>query len=234
MFEVGWTEMLVIAVVMIVVVGPKDLPRMLRTIGKTTSKLRSMAGDFRKQFDEALKEAELDDVKKSVDQLRSMNPASEIKKQLNPFEKAAAEVRAGLESAMKPKPAGEAASSVAHPAEPLKNGATAMPSVPGPSEMPVAPTFSEPSPATVAGQAAAAGITAPAANRPAAKVGAGAARKPAVSKGVPAPAGKVAASKAAVSGKPAAKAGPKTAAKLVKSPVASKVASAAKPKGSAS
>ena len=47
MFDIGWTEMLVIAIVMIVVVGPKDLPRMLRTFGRTTAKMRSMAGDFR-------------------------------------------------------------------------------------------------------------------------------------------------------------------------------------------
>ena len=46
MFEIGWTEMLVIAIVMIVVVGPKDLPKMLRQFGRTTSKLRVMAGDF--------------------------------------------------------------------------------------------------------------------------------------------------------------------------------------------
>ncbi len=97
MFDIGWTEMLVIAIVMIVVVGPKDLPRMLRTFGKTTAKLRAMAGDFQKQFNEALKEAELDDVKKSVDELRKLNPASEIKKQLNPFEKAAQDIRSGLE-----------------------------------------------------------------------------------------------------------------------------------------
>ena len=95
MFDIGWSEMLVIAIVMIVVVGPKDLPRMLRTFGKTTAKLRAMAADFQKQFNEALKEAELDDVKKSVDELRSLNPANEIRKQLNPFEKAAADVRAG-------------------------------------------------------------------------------------------------------------------------------------------
>ena len=97
MFDIGWTEMLVIAIVMIVVVGPKDLPRMLRTFGKTTAKLRSMAGDFQKQFNEALKEAELDDVKKSVDELRSLDPRNEIRKQLNPFEKAAQDVRAGLD-----------------------------------------------------------------------------------------------------------------------------------------
>ncbi len=129
MFEIGWTEMLVIAVVMIVVVGPKDLPKMLRTFGKTTAKLRSMAGDFQKQFNEALKEAELDDVKKSVDSLRSMNPATQIKKQLNPFEKAAADVRAGVDAATKPKPPAPAdpAAPVATAAEPLKNGAAAMP-----------------------------------------------------------------------------------------------------------
>jgi sec-independent protein translocase protein TatB len=144
MFEIGWTEMLVIAVVMIVVVGPKDLPKMLRTIGRMTTKARSMAGDFQRQFNDALKEAELDDVKKSVDELRSLNPANEIRKQLNPFEKAAADVRAGLDTAMKPKPAtppDEPASDVTHPAEPLKNGATAMPGVAGPDAMPAAPVF---------------------------------------------------------------------------------------------
>lgn len=127
MLDIGWTEMLVIAVVMIVVVGPKDLPGMLRTFGRTTAKLRVMAGDFRKQFDEALKEAELDEVKKSVDGLRSLNPTTEIRKQLNPFEKAAADVRAGLETAMKPKPSTSAqpASPAAQAAEPLKNGAVA-------------------------------------------------------------------------------------------------------------
>lgn len=143
MFEVGWTEMLVIAIVMIVVVGPKDLPNMLRTFGRMAAKARGMANDFRRQFDEALKEAELDDVKKSVDALRSLNPATEIRKQLNPFEKAAADVRAGIDNAMKPKPAAEpivaAADAPAEPAEPLKNGATDMPGVAGPDAMPVPP-----------------------------------------------------------------------------------------------
>jgi len=55
-----------------VVVGPKDLPKMLRTFGRTTAKLRAMAGDFQKQFNEALREAELDDVKKSVEKAKSL------------------------------------------------------------------------------------------------------------------------------------------------------------------
>lgn len=143
MFDIGWTEMLVIAVVMIVVVGPKDLPRMLRTFGKTTAKLRAMAGDFQKQFNEALKEAELDEVKKSVDELRNLNPAAQIKRQLNPFEQAAADVKAGLDAAAKPTPSPvpPSATEPAQPAEPLKNGATAMPGVAGPEAMPAAPVF---------------------------------------------------------------------------------------------
>src|SRR5438445_7220097 len=144
MFEVGWTEMLVIAIVMIVVVGPKDLPNMLRTFGRTTAKLRAMAADFQKQFNEALKEAELDDVKKSVDELRGLSPVAEIKKQLNPFEQAAADVRAGVDAAMKPKPAADPsapAASTSQAAEPLKNGATEMPGVSGPEATTPAPIF---------------------------------------------------------------------------------------------
>lgn len=160
MFDIGWTEMLVIAVVMIVVVGPKDLPKMLRTFGRTTTKLRSMAGDFQKQFNEALKEAELDDVKSSVDSLRGMNPMNEIRKQLNPFEKAAADVRSGIDNAMKPMPKPEVPSATAGAvaAEPLKNGATVLAGVAGPDKMPEPPVIAPPAieAAMIAGTARAA------------------------------------------------------------------------------
>ncbi|MBZ9882271.1 Sec-independent protein translocase protein TatB [Mesorhizobium sp. CA10] len=144
MFEVGWSELLVIAVVMIVVVGPKDLPNMLRTFGRTAAKLRAMAGDFQKQFNEALKEAELDDVKSSIDSLRGLNPMNEVRKQLNPFEQAAADVRAGVDTMMKPKPAADPAAPAAETpqaAEPLKNGATDLPGVGGPEASSAAPAF---------------------------------------------------------------------------------------------
>jgi sec-independent protein translocase protein TatB len=149
MFEVGWSELLVIAVVMIVVVGPKDLPNMLRTFGRTAAKLRAMAGDFQKQFNEALKEAELDDVKSSIDSLRSLNPMNEVRKQLNPFEQAAADVRAGVDTMMKPKPAADPTAPAAETpqaAEPLKNGATDMPGVNGTepaSAVPIFPTMTD-------------------------------------------------------------------------------------------
>ncbi|KQZ13792.1 preprotein translocase subunit TatA [Mesorhizobium sp. Root554] len=158
MLEVGWTEMLVIAIVMIVVVGPKDLPGMLRTFGRFAAKARGMAGDFQRQFNDALKEAELDDVKKSVDALRDLNPAAQIRKQLNPFEQAAADVRAGVDSAMKPKPAEppkvESADAAAQPAEPVKGGATAMPGVNGPDTMPPPVVFPAMSDASVTPPAA--------------------------------------------------------------------------------
>ena len=179
MFEIGWTEMLVIAVVMIVIVGPKDLPKMLRTFGRTTSKLRSMAGDFQRQFNEALKEAELDDVKKSVDSLKGLNPANEIKKQLNPFEKAASDVRAGLDT-LKPKPP-EPASPVATAAEPLKNGAAAMPGDAGAEKAAAAPEAARPvslDAAPVAKPVAGADVPAVAAKAPAAPAPAVAALEP--------------------------------------------------------
>ena len=102
MFDIGWSEMLVIAIVIIVVVGPKELPGMLRTFGRTTSKLRVMANDFRKQFDEALKEAELDDVRKLADDVRSLNPANQVRDALSPVQKAVQDVKAGLDSALNP------------------------------------------------------------------------------------------------------------------------------------
>lgn len=198
MFDFGWTEMLVIAIVLIVVVGPKDLPKMLRTFGRTTAKLRGMAADFQKQFNEALKEAELDDVKKSVDSLRSLNPAAEIRKQLNPFEQAAADVRSGVDAVMKPKPAVDPdapAASTPQVAEPLKNGATVLPGVNAPE---AAPTPAASQEASVAK------------------------KKPAPAKAMPA--SKAAAKPAAAAAKPAAtkarKAEPKPAPAAVKKPAA--------------
>jgi sec-independent protein translocase protein TatB len=185
MFDIGWPEMLVIAVVLIVVVGPKDLPKMLRTFGKTTSSLRKMAGDFRKQFDEALKEAELDDVKSTIDAARKLNPAADIRKALNPMEKAASDVRAGLDGLLKPQPPKvPSADAPATPAEPAKAGPAAMPGepAPAPSATPSAPSpVASPAPVAAPAPAAAPGEPKPAANGAAAPHPAAEAPKPAAS-----------------------------------------------------
>jgi sec-independent protein translocase protein TatB len=67
MFDLSWGEVMVIGGVALIVIGPKDLPKALRTVGNVTSKLRRMAGEFQSQFNEAMREAELDEVKKELE-----------------------------------------------------------------------------------------------------------------------------------------------------------------------
>lgn len=71
MFDISWGEFLVIGVVALVVIGPKELPGVIRAVGRAMAKLRAMAGEFRSQFDDALREAELHDVKKEFDEFKN-------------------------------------------------------------------------------------------------------------------------------------------------------------------
>jgi len=71
MFDISWTEFLLIAVVALIVIGPKELPGVMRTLGQYTRKVRSMAADFQNQFQEAMREAEMADLKKEVDDMAS-------------------------------------------------------------------------------------------------------------------------------------------------------------------
>ncbi len=66
MFDIGWSELLVLGVIALIVVGPKELPGLLRTIGRYAGVLRRQAGEFRAQFDQAMREAELDQLKKDI------------------------------------------------------------------------------------------------------------------------------------------------------------------------
>ena len=87
----AWSEMLVIAIVAILVVGPKDLPGMLRSVGKTIGSLKRMAGDFQRQMSDALDEAELDEIKDLAK--KSMSPLDEANKT---FEKYAKDVNESI------------------------------------------------------------------------------------------------------------------------------------------
>jgi sec-independent protein translocase protein TatB len=71
MLDIGWSELLVIAIVAIVVVGPKDLPKMMRSIGFYAGKLRRAAADFQRQFEEAMAESEADEVRKNLESIQS-------------------------------------------------------------------------------------------------------------------------------------------------------------------
>jgi sec-independent protein translocase protein TatB len=70
MFDIGWSEIAVIAVVALVAIGPKELPGVLRMVGQWMGKARKMAAEFQGQFQEAMREAEMADLKKSFDEVR--------------------------------------------------------------------------------------------------------------------------------------------------------------------
>ena len=83
MFDISWTEFLLIGVVALVVIGPKELPAVLRTLGQWTRRARSMAADFQSQFQEAMREAEMADLKKQVDDIahgiKSYDPLKDVR-----------------------------------------------------------------------------------------------------------------------------------------------------------
>jgi sec-independent protein translocase protein TatB len=122
MFDIGWSEILVIAVVAIVVVGPKELPRMLRAFGKTMGQVRRTANDFRRQFDEALREAEreagLEDTRKQLQSIAKSDPLKDVKKDFDDTMRAAAAPKPAAVAAEPPKPA----AAQPHEAAPAKTG----------------------------------------------------------------------------------------------------------------
>jgi sec-independent protein translocase protein TatB len=69
MFDIGWSELLLIAIVALIVIGPKELPGALRTLGQWMTKIRRMASEFQNQFQDAIREAELAELKKEVDEM---------------------------------------------------------------------------------------------------------------------------------------------------------------------
>jgi sec-independent protein translocase protein TatB len=70
MFDIGWSEYAVIAVIALIAIGPKELPGVLRMVGQWVGKARKMAGEFQGQFREAMREAEMADLKKSFDDIK--------------------------------------------------------------------------------------------------------------------------------------------------------------------
>ncbi|WP_424631258.1 Sec-independent protein translocase protein TatB [Bradyrhizobium sp. SYSU BS000235] len=71
MFDIGWSELVVIGVVALIAIGPKELPGVLRMVGQWIGKARRMASEFQGQFNEAMREAEMADIKKQFDDVTS-------------------------------------------------------------------------------------------------------------------------------------------------------------------
>ena len=141
MFDISWGELLLIGVVALVFIGPKELPTVLRTLGQWMAKLRRMANEFQNQFHEAMREAEMADLKKQVDDLTTtahsyanFDPVSEVRRELD-------NTQQQIESAIE-KPA-EPTTSPAVSAAPASEAPASAPSaeptpLPAPVEQPAA------------------------------------------------------------------------------------------------
>ncbi len=88
-FGIGYTELVVIALVAVIVIGPKDLPKVLRAFGRSMQKVRGMAREFQGHLDQAMREAGVDDIKKEINNLKTMNPVEDVKKEINSISAAA-------------------------------------------------------------------------------------------------------------------------------------------------
>ena len=86
MFDIGWGELVVIGIVALIAIGPKELPGVLRTLGQAMGKLRRMASEFQGQFQEAMREAEMADLKKDVEAattgFTNFDPLADTKKDI--------------------------------------------------------------------------------------------------------------------------------------------------------
>ncbi len=139
--SLGFNEILILAVLALLVVGPKDLPLLFRKLGKWTAKLRGMAPEFRTGFDELARQAELDELKREVDALRRTASLQEVARDLTrPLP--TLEDYAGVSPPPPPLPAPDASTSplvgeVASECEP--GGGRSSPQAPERSNAPHAP-----------------------------------------------------------------------------------------------
>lgn len=137
--EVGASELIVIAIVALIVVGPKDLPVLLRKVGQFMNRMRGMAAEFRASFDEMARQSELDDLRKEVEALRRghVDELRSIKADADDLVHDIDRSARGLDDA--PEPAGG-------PAAPTVDASGDLP----PSRQPIPAAAPEPLPAAVA------------------------------------------------------------------------------------
>ena len=120
MFDISWTEFLLIGIVALIVIGPKELPAVMRGLGQWTLKIRSLAADFQNQFHEAMREAEMADLKKQVDDvaqdIKQYDPLKDVRADVEAIGKdldAAPDKSPGKELAKETEPESPAAASPA-------------------------------------------------------------------------------------------------------------------------
>lgn len=115
MLDIGWSEMAVVAVIALIIIGPKDLPRILRLGGRWAGKARAIARDFQNSLDDMVRESELNEVKKDVESAASYDVKKEVENAIDPtgiltpnIEPAASDTATDAAPASVAKPASEA------------------------------------------------------------------------------------------------------------------------------
>lgn len=99
MFDIGAIELLILAIVAIIVVGPKDLPGMLRGLGRFMGKMRSMAREFQTQFEDAARGTGIDEIRKGISDVRSYtSPTRAASKFINPLKETAEGIKSDVEN----------------------------------------------------------------------------------------------------------------------------------------
>jgi len=83
MLELGMSELLLVGIVALIIVGPKDLPKMFRVVGKYVGRAKEMARDFQKSFEDAAKESGFDDIKRNFDSVKDFSPNNIAKNTIN-------------------------------------------------------------------------------------------------------------------------------------------------------
>ncbi|HKT19703.1 MAG TPA: Sec-independent protein translocase protein TatB [Stellaceae bacterium] len=84
MFDFAWSELALIAVVALIVIGPKDLPRVMRIVGQWVQRARAIAREFQGSIDQMVREAELDEIKRNLDRASSFDVEHEIRQAVDP------------------------------------------------------------------------------------------------------------------------------------------------------
>jgi sec-independent protein translocase protein TatB len=146
MFDIGWSELVVIAVVALIAIGPKELPAVLRTVGAYMGKIRRMASEFQGQFQEAMREAEMADLKQHVDEMSDaakgftdFDPLASVKKEVDSF----TADPMGTSTPTPPTPASEPAS-----ASPEAAAVSPDATIPHSPDVAIAPEAPQPNPET--------------------------------------------------------------------------------------
>jgi len=164
MLGLDWTELALIAVVAVVVIGPKDLPEAVRGIAKGIQKLRRMAGEFQGQLDEVVREAKLEDVRSQINEIRNFDFRGTVERELDKdgtLRKTFTEDPIGnpLRDAFQDPPPAAHGAEVTPPPAPMPDPAPAPPSA--------APAFVPPGVAAAMPASAPAGVSPPAPAAPA-------------------------------------------------------------------